>query len=436
MRTLGPFENAPRLAVAVSGGADSLALCLLAQDWAAEHGGSVVALTVDHGLRPDAAAEAAQVGLWLAGRGIRHVILRWTGTKPAAGIQQAARYARYRLLIDWCRSQGNLHLMLGHHGGDQAETVLHRVLRGSGISGLAGMAPLMPTRELQLMRPLLAEPPATLRRWLAARGQPWIEDPSNRDLRFERNRLRAFLPELGGAGVSEAMLGQSAARMADARAAMDSAVAALVGRSCQVHPAGYVAIDRTLLAAAAPEVGSNMLARVAMAVGGGLREPGREPARRALAALGSGTAPRTTFGRCRLAARGRILLVCREVRGLPDAIPLKAGDRLLWDGRFRITVCSEASAVTNIVIRPLAAGDGQVLQQADCRQWADVPAWVRLTLPVLEDEAGLLAAPAFGWQRPGIMQSKVVDALWSPRNGITGPGYFLVKGNSFIFAAN
>ena len=153
---LGPFEQGPRLAVAVSGGPDSLCLCLLAAGWAAARGGVVSALIVDHGLRPEAAAEARQVAAWLRARRIDHHVLRWADVKPATGIQAAAREARYRLLGDWCRAAGILHLLLGHHLDDQAETVALRQARQSGAAGLAGMAAVRELAGLRLLRPFLS----------------------------------------------------------------------------------------------------------------------------------------------------------------------------------------------------------------------------------------------------------------------------------------
>ncbi len=119
MEGLGPFEDRPHIAIAVSGGADSMCLALLAGPWAERRGGRAVALTVDHGLRPEAREEALQVGSWMKGQGFEHQVLKWTGPKPTSGVQAHARRGRYQLLSSWCRQKGFLHLMLGHTQDDQ-----------------------------------------------------------------------------------------------------------------------------------------------------------------------------------------------------------------------------------------------------------------------------------------------------------------------------
>ena len=137
---IGHWEHEPFLAVAVSGGADSLALTLLADRWARERGGQICALTVDHRLRPESGEEIRRLQGWLSARAIRHEILAWSGDKPVTGIQEAARAARYALLDDWCRAHGCLHLLTAHHREDQADTYLLRRRAGSGANGLAGMS--------------------------------------------------------------------------------------------------------------------------------------------------------------------------------------------------------------------------------------------------------------------------------------------------------
>src|SRR5205823_283329 len=152
---IGGFEARPVVVVAVSGGPDSLALVILADRWARQRGGVAWALTVDHRLRPESGEEARLVGEWLAARSIAHRVVHWTGAKPASGIQEAARAARYDLLAGWCRSHGCLHLLTAHHREDQAETYLMRRRAGSGLDGLAGMSAMRELPGLRLVRPLL-----------------------------------------------------------------------------------------------------------------------------------------------------------------------------------------------------------------------------------------------------------------------------------------
>ena len=154
MERLGPFEASPHIAAGVSGGADSMALAVLLHAWAGARGGRVTALTVDHGLRPEAAREARRAGRTLRSLGIGHRSLRWEGPSPTANLQAEARRIRYGLLEDWCARHGVLQLALAHHRDDQAETLLLRLGRGSGLDGLAAMSPVSARAHIRLLRPL------------------------------------------------------------------------------------------------------------------------------------------------------------------------------------------------------------------------------------------------------------------------------------------
>src|SRR5262249_20564479 len=183
MKAVGPFELRPHLAVALSGGRDSMALALLVAAWAERRGGRITAITVDHGLRPEAAAEAHQVGRSLRTRGIAHRILRWrppAGALPG-GLQAAARAARYELLCGWCRRHGVLHLALAHQQEDQAETLLLRLARGSGLDGLAAMAPVAERASVRLIRPLLPIARVRLRATPAPPPPARIDHPPTHD---------------------------------------------------------------------------------------------------------------------------------------------------------------------------------------------------------------------------------------------------------------
>ena len=269
MAALGPYEDCPHIAVAVSGGADSLALTLLAHDWARQKGGSVTALSVDHGLRPESALEVKQVAHWLAARGIEHRVLNWSGVKPKSGLQAAARNARYDLLGQWCRDAGVLHLLLAHHLEDQAETFLLRLKHNSGIDGLAAMAAIVEKPHMRLLRPLLGVTRERLRVTLQDVSQPWLEDPSNENTAFERVRIRKSLPELAATGITAESLAATASRMARARVTLEAHASSVLAGCCVVDPAGYLRLDAASLFLTKDEIFLRVLARALMCVGGG-----------------------------------------------------------------------------------------------------------------------------------------------------------------------
>lgn len=214
------IADAPRVAVAVSGGADSLALLSLIAD--GFPGKPVFAYTIDHGLRRESANEAAHVAsLCARWPHVRHRILRWDGPKPDTGIQDAARAARYDLLCAACRADDVPLLCLAHHRDDQAETVLHRMAKGSGLDGLAGMRAVSARGDITLLRPLLAQTHAALCDHCRMAGLDWVEDPSNGDPAYARIRLRRARDVLDAEGLSNDRLSRLAGRMARARDALD-----------------------------------------------------------------------------------------------------------------------------------------------------------------------------------------------------------------------
>jgi len=216
------LEAYPSLVLAVSGGSDSTALMALAARWRAplRQGPRLVAVTVDHGLRPGTAREARAVKRLAGHIGIEHRTVRWLGPKPSTGIQEAARYHRYRLLAAAARRVGARHILTAHTRDDQAETVLFRLARGSGLTGLAGMTRISACEDVVLVRPFLALPKARLVATLAVAGIGYVEDPTNADPRFVRTRLRAIMPALSAEGLDAPRLARLARRLARADRAL------------------------------------------------------------------------------------------------------------------------------------------------------------------------------------------------------------------------
>ncbi len=398
MAPLGPFEAPPRLAVAVSGGADSLALALLAAEWAKARGGEAVALTVDHRLRPDSTDEAARVGGWLATHGIRHHTLSWDGDKPAADLQAAARHARYRLLGAFCRTSGILHLLLAHHREDQAETLLLRLGRGSGVDGLSAMAASLPTRWGRLLRPLLEVPRQRLRASLEARGQAWIEDPSNANAAFARVRLRHLAPILSAEGMGPERLAATARRLARVRVALEQAVAEAACRFVVLHAAGFARCDASVFTRLPEEISLRLLSRLLLVVGGGEYGPRLDRLERLHAELRGGLSAARTLGGCRLVPSGAEVLICREPGKVAPPVALVAGEDLVWDGRFRVEVAPDAPS--GLFLGALGAmGWRRLCERAGRDRLIQLPACVRPTLPALFGEDGVSAVPHLGYNR-------------------------------------
>lgn len=182
------------LAVGVSGGADSLALVLLLKELLPQT--KLVALTVDHQLRPSSLQEATYVAKVMANHDIEHHILTWEGNKPQTGIEEQARIARYDLLCHWCGSHQIEYLAVAHHLLDQAETFLMRLERGSGLYGLSSMQEISEKNGIKILRPLLAVHPQDLKQYLKGKNISWVEDESNQCLDFLRVKMRHFLPIL------------------------------------------------------------------------------------------------------------------------------------------------------------------------------------------------------------------------------------------------
>jgi tRNA(Ile)-lysidine synthase len=384
MAAVGPFEARPRLAVAVSGGADSLALALLCQAWARARGGEAIALTVDHRLRPGSAGEARQVAVWLAARGMaqRRLVWRHPGGRPAAALQAEAREARYRLLAKACRRAGALHLLLAHHAGDQAETVLMRLARGGGPDGLAGMAAIAGREGVRLVRPLLAVTAPRLRATLRVAGQDWIEDPSNRDSRFERVRWRRVIPPALVPAIAAA-----AVELGVERRHREGEVGDLLA-AARFHPAGFIELPRETAAAAAPETALRALARCLIAVGGDAYAPARDSLARLLAALlrdGRGR----TLGGCRVVGRGEILLICREAAAAAEVLAARPGQVLRWDGRFALRARS-AGKVARL-------GEAGWLKLPAAARHHDLPRDVAPSLPALWRGGRPVAVPHLGY---------------------------------------
>lgn len=415
MAACGPFEDNPHIAVAVSGGSDSLALAFLAADWAATQGGHITALTVDHKLRPESSAEARQVTEWLSPAGIDHAVLEWSDDKPARNLMAAARDARYALLNDWCHRHGVLHLLSAHHLEDQAATFLLRLKRGSGLDGLAAM-PRVREGFPRLLRPLLDVPKARLAAFLENRGQAWIEDPTNQSPDYERNRIDAFMAGSNPLGLTAHRVATATAGLARARQALDQDIGAALADSVTVSPLGVADMNLAPFMRWPEEVRLRLLARVLLTIGGHTYPPRLARLRHLYQALVTGTlgTGRTLAG-CRIRPQEDRVSILRETAAIPRPYAITA-ERVLWDRRFRIDLPQSRINRDLRIGRMTVDHWRQLKARAPAVREVPIPAEVRWTLPVLWDETGLLAAPHFGFAVTG---TEGIRIAFTPRHALT-----------------
>lgn len=259
-----PLDGARHVLAAVSGGADSTALLVLLAAWAKPRGMKISAATIDHGLRAESKTEAKQVAALAKQIGVPHRVLVWTGDKPAGGIEEAARAARYALLGAHAQKIGATHLVTAHTEDDQAETLLMRLAAGSGPAGLAGMRTSMRRGAVVHVRPLLGIAKARLIATLKERGVGWSEDAMNLDGRFARPRLRAAREVLSAEGLTNERLAVLASRMARMNDALERVAAAAWPEAARQEGVKTV-LDGRVLLSLPEEIGLRLLVR---AIGG------------------------------------------------------------------------------------------------------------------------------------------------------------------------
>jgi tRNA(Ile)-lysidine synthase len=289
----------------VSGGGDSLALALMLAGWAKANGlAPPVALIVDHRLRKGSAKDADTAARWLRASLMPAHVLTWTGKKPASDIEAEARAARYRLMGTWCKGRGVKFLYVAHTLEDQAETFLLRLARGSGLDGLSAMRarapyPLPGFDGVELVRPLLGHSRASLRAYLTARKQDWLEDPMNNDPRFARVKIRAAMPALMELGLTAPRLASAAAHLARARRALDDEMLGWLKNASQIEERRAV-LDGRALAALPEEIGLRVLAHVLGRVSGQTYRPRFERLERLYAGICAGLSSACTLHGCRI----------------------------------------------------------------------------------------------------------------------------------------
>lgn len=398
-----PLAHFKVLILAVSGGADSMALMLLAHRWLAARSDApeTIVATVDHGLRAQARAEAEWVATEATALGFDPALLTWSGEKPTTGIQDAARDARYRLLTEFASAAGKgpIAIVTAHTEDDQAETLLMRLSRGSGLDGLSAMAPLRTLDdgpvEVVLARPLLAIPGARLRATLRAAGRPWLEDPSNDAERFERVRIRKARQTLAALGLSNAKMALSARRLARAKEALEAGVDALQRDAhLDLHKGAFASFAAAPWHAAPDELKLRLLARLLRAFGGQEQPLRMAQLEQLLARMSEPDFEGATLAGAAIANRRHQIHVQREAGRSPlPTMQLGPGMVAIWDRRFRVAIAREGAEPVSV--RALGGEAYAKLRRKLNEKTVQLPASAAATLPAFWRGTELMCVPLF-----------------------------------------
>ncbi|RUS63157.1 tRNA lysidine(34) synthetase TilS [Pseudorhodobacter sp. E13] len=352
---------------------------------AAHEGFALWAVTVDHALRPESAAEAAQVAQICAGLGVPHAVLRWQHGAVAGNLMEAARKARYGLMADWAAGQGISHILLGHTADDQAETFLMGLARGAGIDGLVGMRRHWDEGAVRFLRPFLVVSRADLRGYLTRQGVAWIEDPSNDNDRFTRVKARRALRALKPLGITIDRLNGVIVNLLEAQGAVQAATADAAKRLCRSSEAGEVIFDHKLWRHEGGEVQRRVLIAALRWISGAGYAPRGSGVFRAMMAIAQGRD--TTLSGCRIKLSDAVFRVMREPRAVAGLV---APPGALWDGRWQV----EGPFEPGQELRALGA-DG--LRQ--CKDWKATghSRDSLLVSPAVWYDGTLIAAPIAGY---------------------------------------
>ena len=385
------------IAVAVSGGGDSMALALLLQEWARANNVKLTAFTVDHGLRAGSSDEALAVQKILQSRGITHEILKWQGDKPATHIQEEARAARYRLLFDACRRHGIPTLAVAHNLEDQIETFWMRLAHGSGIDGLAAMAPSRSENGLTIIRPLLGVTRDALRDYCRGQGVEWVEDPSNANEKFLRVKLRQFESLLAGEGLTPQRLSQVLQKLGDARDALQAVAATYFQSMATVHPEGYVTLKTAEWKNLPVDLQRRLLSLCLAPFSRGGYAAGFDGIEDLRLALQEKEFTGRTLATCEIFASKGETFFCREYAAVEGAVPL--AENLIWDGRFRVSGYPPDSGTIGAVgeeglaqLKRDLEADSPLLKRLE-----GLPFKVKRSLPAVRKGNNILALPSLSW---------------------------------------
>jgi len=414
MAPFGPFAPQTKLALAISGGPDSMALAWCMKHWAQQSDCQIQAFIVDHALRPESRFEAQQTQQRLQQLGIAAEILRWDHPPLVSRIHLQARKARYGLLNDACKNHGCTYLLTAHHQDDQGETILMRLAKGSGIDGLAGIPARSRQDELTLLRPFLPVAKARLLASCKAARLAFVTDTSNASDHYARGRLRRVLPLLASEGLTPKALSLLGQRAAAARDALDHYTDLLIAEASAQDITGAITFHTEKLRAVPVAIIDRALTAALQAIHPQDYPPDYQSVTRLrdLVLTSESMAPRTLHG-CLISQSATQVQIAREAAAILATAALKPGGSVIWDQRWRIAASADAPPG---MIRPLGHPPHEVIEKLAPGLCRLVPQGrLRASLPAVWSGEMLVFIPVFapgGWTSPA--QARLTD-FWPDR---------------------
>jgi tRNA(Ile)-lysidine synthase len=411
MYSIGYFEPAPTLAVAVSGGADSIALLYLTNNYARARNGRVVAITVNHNLRLEAEDEAKQVKKWCIKQDIEHHILYWQPPSPIiSSIQENARNARYQLMLDWCRKNNILHLLTAHHLDDQVETMFFRLARGSGLEGLSAMSAQNIVGGVRLLRPLLSIPKIRLLATLEQEKQTWIEDSSNQNSIYTRVHIRQQLAQAKDNIILKERSNVVASKLGIFRNLLENNLVSQITNSVFIFSKGYVSINFHKFNKLENEVTLKALGNLIRTLSGSKHLPRTNKLEQLNNLIRSNRLnSKYSVGGLLFETVKDHILVYREDKAIEGPIIIEPGIATLWDRRFVVKISSDKKNTTPVRVQKLGSkGLAEVRKNAGHLLKNMPPDRIIRTFPSLWSLEELLSVPHISYINE---QSKTLNTI-------------------------
>ena len=326
-----------RLCVAVSGGIDSLSLMLILDEWCNANNSKLYAVTVDHGLRVESRKEAEYVNELCKLKHIEHCILTWNGEKPKKNVELIARENRYNLIANYCKENNIDFLFVAHHMQDQAETFLIRLFRGSGIDGLSSMKAIAENYSLKIIRPFLDIQKETLKKYLLKNNIKWVEDESNSDEKYLRNKIRNFLDTFDNKDDIIKRINFAINQIGDYRVFIDNYIKKIEKKVLSFNSFGCCLFDKNELLKEDENIILKILAKISMIISGNYYKPRLEKLKRLLDSIQNNDNIKYTFYGCIFETyRDNKIIVYREYKAISGDVNLIYNKEVVWDNRFRI----------------------------------------------------------------------------------------------------